>query len=291
MPLGFDDFAYYWNVGAQDHDHRQISRVYLPADASEYRVEETETPVHIRDFFITPEQVSLAIPTITPNSTPWADQPKDTLHNELARDYLMDSLQQRRANREAYGQRQENWARPYNQKPAYNQRAANDSGNISALSRLRFKRKRQCSPSPVRHAPTPSPSNAHGKAPKPLPRNTQTTNLPKNRQPTVTRCRPSIHPAPQKMILTISCLIHHPFILSSFKFLHSHFVILFQRLSSFLVLSPDSVHLAWWAYVTVHSLYSLFVQLLSQWSFIPLFPWSLVPSTLSDIRAYIIIHC
>ena len=70
MPLGFDDFAYYWNVGAQDHDHRQISRVYLPADASEYRVEETETPVHIHDFFITPEQVSLAIPTITPNSTP-----------------------------------------------------------------------------------------------------------------------------------------------------------------------------------------------------------------------------
>ena len=132
---------------------------------SEYRVEETETPVHIRDFFITPEQVGLAIPTVAPNSMPRADQPKDTLHDELARDYLMDSLQQRRANREAYAQRQENRARPYNQKPAYNQRAANDSSNIGALSRLRFKRKRQRSPSPVRRAPTPSPSTTHGKAP------------------------------------------------------------------------------------------------------------------------------
>ena len=165
MPLGFDDFAYYWNVGAREHDRRRVSRVYLPADASEYRVEETETPVHIRDFFITPEQVGLAIPTVAPNSMPRADQPKDTLHDELARDYLMDSLQQRRANREAYAQRQENRARPYNQKPAYNQRAANDSSNIGALSRLRFKRKRQRSPSPVRRAPTPSPSTTHGKAP------------------------------------------------------------------------------------------------------------------------------
>ena len=158
MPLGFDDFAYYWNVGAREQDRRRISRVYIPVDTSEYCVEEADTPVHIRDFFIAPEQVGLATPTSIPNNMERTDQ--------LARDYLMDSLQQRRANREAYAQRQGNRSRPYGGKPTNNQRPTNDSHNTGALSRLRFKRKRQQrSPSPVRRVPTPSPSDAHEKAP------------------------------------------------------------------------------------------------------------------------------
>ena len=166
MPLGFDDFAYYWNVGAREQDHRRISRVYIPVDTSEYRVEEADNPVHIRDFFIAPEQVGLATATSISNNVDRADQPRDTLHDELARDYLMDSLQQRRANREAYIQRQGNRIRPYGGRQTNNQRPTNESHNTGALSRLRFKRKRQQrSPSPVRRAPTPSPSDTHGKAP------------------------------------------------------------------------------------------------------------------------------
>ena len=123
MPLGFDNFTYYWNVGALYQDCHCISRVYIPVDTSEYRVEETDTPVHIHDFFIALEQVGLATSTSTStsNNRERVDQPRDTLHNELTRDYLMDSLQQRHANREVYAQRQGNRARPYNGRPETHQ--------------------------------------------------------------------------------------------------------------------------------------------------------------------------
>ena len=120
------------------------------------------------------------------------------------------------------------------------QRPTNNSHNTGALSHLQFKRKRQKrSPFPVRHAPTPSPSESHGKAPiEQAPSKEHSTNKPTEES-------------------TVECnAIFFPF--------HSHFVVLSQWL--FFVLSPDSVDLAWWVYVTVHILYPSSVQLMSQHS-------------------------
>ena len=176
IPLGFDEFAHLWNTGARETDPRRISRVYVPESWDEYYVDQTESPVHVRDFFITAEQVGLAPPTpTTTNPAPSnSDSQRDTFREdrELAREYLMDSMEQRRMNQEGYAQRKEQ--RPFTRQPAPNR------GSTAPLSRLQFegkRTKRKRSLTPVRRvnaqqtttvesrgrnepsrAPTPSPS-------------------------------------------------------------------------------------------------------------------------------------
>ena len=176
IPLGFDEFAHLWNTGARETDPRRISRVYVPESWDEYYVDQTESPVHVRNFFITAEQVGLAPPTpTTTNPAPSnSDSQRDTFREdrELAREYLMDSMEQRRMNREGYAQRKEQ--RPFTRQPAPNR------GSTAPLSRLQFegkRTKRKRSLTPVRRvnaqqtttvesrgrnepsrAPTPSPS-------------------------------------------------------------------------------------------------------------------------------------
>ena len=173
MPHGYDEFAYLWNVGTQNE--KRISRVYIPTDSQQYVVDTTITPVPIGDFFITSEQVGNSTPS-TPASAPDnSDESRDTFleDRQLAREYLLDAMEQRRQNRQGFAQRQEQRSKPY-QQPEGSSGKPNKKGPPNKpypLSRLRFKRKRRMqSPSPDKRPPTPKTTEAHGGEPaKPAP--------------------------------------------------------------------------------------------------------------------------
>jgi RNase H-like domain found in reverse transcriptase/Integrase zinc binding domain/Reverse transcriptase (RNA-dependent DNA polymerase)/Retroviral aspartyl protease/Zinc knuckle len=138
LPLGFDDFAYFWNDGADARDDRRISRIYIPENETEYYVDTSETPVYIKDFFITPDQVGILPPV--------ANTPTDTYHDDLEKELLSVLREQRRNSRKGYEQRQERRLQPFNQGP--------DQDSIDHLSPLEFKgNKRLRSSSPVRITP------------------------------------------------------------------------------------------------------------------------------------------
>jgi hypothetical protein len=156
MPVGFNDFAYFWNIGARYSDPLRISRVYIPSNENDYYVEASQTPVNVKDFFISQEQVRLAAPAQMSQVEP----PRDPFHDELTREYLMDAMEQRRNNHRGYAQRQEQRERPFNQGPR------NLNNYHTSLSRLQFKGKhRQRSQSPVRRAPTPGTSGTNNEKP------------------------------------------------------------------------------------------------------------------------------
>ena len=135
IPHGFDDFAYLWNIGASDNDDRQISRIYVSEDTSNYSVNTTTTPVLLTNFFITPDQVGLATPSNTghdsppprnilqddyydapPRNNPGSyyfnessthNHPRDPFHVVSDRAHFRDNMEHRRNSRQGYAYRQE----------------------------------------------------------------------------------------------------------------------------------------------------------------------------------------
>ena len=171
IPVAFDDFAYLWNTGARDDDPRRISRVYTPDGADTPTVDLSQHPVLAKEFYITPAQVGLAKVKEEP--------PKDTFHEEVTKEFLMDVMEQRRSlrqgpsgsssfrrgngrfegtNRRGYFQRKNRFP------PLFEAGPDLDVG--TPLSRLRFRGKRQHwmrSPSPYHHrASTPEDLEPEG---------------------------------------------------------------------------------------------------------------------------------
>ena len=194
IPHGFDDFAYLWNIGASKNDDRQISRVYVSEDTSNYSVDATTTPVLLTDFFITPEQVGLATPSSTdrdsppPRSMPPNDyydvpprndpgsyyfnesstrnHPRDPFYVVSGRARSRDDMELRRNNQQGYAYRQEQRARPYNQGPQAGRTPKSGKAPNMVLTRLKFKGKRRSrSSSPVRRSSTSTPSGSGSKEP------------------------------------------------------------------------------------------------------------------------------
>ena len=88
IPLAFDNFAYLWNTGTSENDLCQVSRVYRPEGADDYTVELSHKPIKTKEFFITSEQVGLF--------TTKDETPKDTFHDEVTKEFLLDVMEQRR---------------------------------------------------------------------------------------------------------------------------------------------------------------------------------------------------
>ena len=88
IPLAFDDFAYLWNTGTSENDLRRVSRVYRPEGADDYTVELSHKPIKTKEFFITLEQVGLF--------TTKDETPKDTFHDEVTKEFLLDVMEQHR---------------------------------------------------------------------------------------------------------------------------------------------------------------------------------------------------
>jgi hypothetical protein len=145
MPFGYDDFAYYWNDGASESDLRRISRVYVSQDSPTYQVDLSDTPVYIKDFFITPDQVGLLPPS--------GNLSIDAYHDDLEKELLSVLMEQRRNSHKGYEQRQERQLLPFNQGP-------DQSQDISTLEFKGNKRLRVRSASPVSRRQSSTPVEA-----------------------------------------------------------------------------------------------------------------------------------
>jgi hypothetical protein len=147
MPFSYDDFAYYWNdaSGANESDPRRISRVYVLEGSPSYQVNLSDTPVFIKDFFITPDQVVLLPPSGNPSTNAY--------HDDLEKELLSVLMEQRRNSRKGYEQRQERLLLPFNQGP-------DQSQDISPLEFKGNKRLRVRSASPVSRCQSSAPVEA-----------------------------------------------------------------------------------------------------------------------------------
>ena len=194
IPHGFDDFAYLWNIGAHTNDDRQVSRVYVSEDSSGYSVDATTTPVLVTDFFITPDQVGLAIPSnpirdsppprsiprndyynVLPrdnsgshyyDESPVRNHPRDPFYTIPSRPPFRDHMEHRRNNQQGYAYRQEQRSRPNSQEPQSGKVPKSGKAPNTVLTRLKFKGKcHQRSSSPTRRASTSAPSGSGPKEP------------------------------------------------------------------------------------------------------------------------------
>ena len=152
MPLGYSSFSALWNDYASDNDSRRLSGVYVPEDANRYHVEISSTPVHIADFFITPEQVGI-MPSNPEATTTSKEQ------DEIVKEFATVMMEQRRNSRRGFEKRQQQRLHPF-KKGSTNQSAA-------TLSKLQFKAKlkakekhqKRKKPSPLKRSPSPTQSD------------------------------------------------------------------------------------------------------------------------------------
>ena len=152
MPLGYSSFSALWNDYASDNDSRRLSGVYVPEDANRYHVEISSTPVHIADFFITPEQVSIM--SSNPEATTTSKE-----QDEIVKEFATVMMEQRRNSRRGFEKRQQQRLHPF-KKGSTNQSAA-------TLSKLQFKAKlkakekhqKRKKPLPLKWSPSPTQSD------------------------------------------------------------------------------------------------------------------------------------
>lgn len=83
MPHGYLEFASYWNDFRDSSDTRRISFFYFPDDSTTPVLDISTSPVHIDEFFITPEQVGLGNPHHTTPFEPMRGL-RDDIMKELA---------------------------------------------------------------------------------------------------------------------------------------------------------------------------------------------------------------
>jgi hypothetical protein len=166
IPVGFDDFVFFWNL--RTPDDRKICRIYMADGGTEYQVDVFDTPVHIEDFLISLEQVGLATTAPALGGTS-ANESYEELRRELAvlrgqwpgygitlgfnqGQNTRRGFDKGHHNRRGLEQRLERRIQPYAPGPT--------RSSDTRLSRLQFKGKRRFrSPTPDRQSPTPEPSN------------------------------------------------------------------------------------------------------------------------------------
>ena len=125
--------------------------MFIPEGTNKYKFDISTTPVHIVDFFITPEQVGI----VTNNNSA-----SNTLHSEIVKEFAAIMMEQRHNSRRGFKKRQGKRLCPFKQD-------SNDQPAAS-LSRLKFKEKlhkskeKQCKrkPAPARRSPSPVQSDA-----------------------------------------------------------------------------------------------------------------------------------
>ena len=83
MPHGYLEFASYWNNLHDSSDTRWISFFYFPDNSTTPLLNFPTSPVHIKEFFITPEQVGLGKPPSATHPEPIHDL-RDNIMKELA---------------------------------------------------------------------------------------------------------------------------------------------------------------------------------------------------------------
>lgn len=143
MPLGFPNFANFWNIGTCDG--KQISRVYIPDYSDEYHVNICTNPINLENFHITAKQVSLA--------PPHHESFNNSINREIIQEFTNIMIEQHQNNQRGFENRQDCWLCPFNQGPASQPKAV--------LSQLQFKHKTRHSAlsAPIECSPSPVPSD------------------------------------------------------------------------------------------------------------------------------------
>ena len=174
VPHGFDDFAYLWNIGTNDNDYRQISRIFV-SEADGYSVDATTTPVVLTDFFITPDQVGLANPsdhgrddTMSRNETRdnyhvdmSRNHPRTAYYDEPPRNPPRGYMDRQRHDQLGYSYRRERRPRRSSPGPPVGKVPKSGKAPSTVLTRLNFKGKRRPrSPPPIQRSSSSAPSGS-----------------------------------------------------------------------------------------------------------------------------------
>ena len=110
VPLGFIDFSESWNAGVYERDPRRVSKITLSNNPEENVLEPSTHPLHLKDFYITPEQTGL-VDDVRHNST-------TSIQNDIMQEFAAIMLTKQRNQRRGYKERREKRLQAYSAGPS-----------------------------------------------------------------------------------------------------------------------------------------------------------------------------